>query len=225
MLAPLARPGRSDVAFGRRRRRRGGNVDGRKLCRIRRSGGRAVSLAQALTDGPQEPRRMGLQRRALPASARVASAWPGASAQKRARSAPQRRTTPQHIDATPLQPPESRGLLPPKRYDVRRAREGRFRHPVSLKSIGGYDDVNYSSYSRSVRTSDAARHNNNRRGSRCGARALHGGARLRQSLRGNTRSSAIRPAATCNAGGGARNSASPPLFMSTTIINANCQSG
>ncbi len=105
---------------------------------------------------------MGLQWWALRASVRVGVVRPGASARKRARSAPQARTTPQHIDATPLQPPESRGLLPLKRYDVRRAREGRFRHPVSLKSISGYDDVNYSSYSRQLRNSDAARHNNHR---------------------------------------------------------------
>ena len=55
---------------------------------------------------------MGFQQRALPAVARVASAWTGASAQKRARSAPQGRTTPQHTDATPPQPP-SRAAYPP----------------------------------------------------------------------------------------------------------------
>ena len=105
---------------------------------------------------------MGLQRRALRASVRVGVVPAGASARRRARSAPQARTTPLHIDATPLQPPESRSLLPLKRYDLRRVTEGRFRHPVSLKFISGYDDVNYSSYSRSVRTSDATRHNNHR---------------------------------------------------------------
>jgi hypothetical protein len=45
---------------------------------------------------------------ALPAAVRVDLAWAGASAQKRARSAPQKRTTPQHTDATPLQPPRVR---------------------------------------------------------------------------------------------------------------------
>jgi hypothetical protein len=57
---------------------------------------------------------MGLQQQGLPAVATVAWAWLEASAQKRARSAPQRRTTPPHTDATPLQPPETGGLLSTK---------------------------------------------------------------------------------------------------------------
>ena len=57
---------------------------------------------------------MGLQQQGLPAVATVAWAWLEASAQKRARSAPQRRTTPQHTDATTPQPPESRGFPPVK---------------------------------------------------------------------------------------------------------------
>ena len=55
---------------------------------------------------------MALQQRGLPAVARVGSAWPEAFAQKRARSAPQERTTRQHTDATPLQPPKVRRPLP-----------------------------------------------------------------------------------------------------------------
>jgi len=51
---------------------------------------------------------MGLQQQGLPAVARIGSAWPEASAQKRARSAPQERTTRQHTDATPPQPPRVR---------------------------------------------------------------------------------------------------------------------
>ena len=51
---------------------------------------------------------MGLQQQGLPAVARVGSAWPEAFAQKRARSAPQERTTRQHTDATPPQPPRVR---------------------------------------------------------------------------------------------------------------------
>jgi hypothetical protein len=54
---------------------------------------------------------MALQQRGLPAVARVGSAWPEAFAQKRARSAPQQRTTRQHTDATPPQPPRSGGPL------------------------------------------------------------------------------------------------------------------
>jgi hypothetical protein len=51
---------------------------------------------------------MGLQQRGLPAVAGIGSAWPEAFAQKRARSALQERTTRQHTDATPPQPPRVR---------------------------------------------------------------------------------------------------------------------
>ena len=68
------------------------------------------------------------------------------SARWRARSAPQAGLTLQDNDATPPPAPKSRaasflqkGYNPPHR-------EGRFRRPVSLKSIGRYDDVNKSSY-------------------------------------------------------------------------------
>ena len=87
----------------------------------------------------------------------------GASAQKRARSAPQRRTTPQHTDATPPQPPRV-ARFSSRQSAMMCAEPGRaaFAIPFQLKSMGEYDDVNHLSYSRSVRNSDATRHNNHR---------------------------------------------------------------
>ena len=104
---------------------------------------------------------MGFQERALPAVARVGSVWKEASAQKRGRPAPQARTTPQHTDATPPEPLRVARSSPPMRYCVRLATAA-FTIPFHSKSISGYDDVNHSSYSPSVRKSYAARYNNHR---------------------------------------------------------------
>jgi hypothetical protein len=147
---------------------------------------------------------MALQQRGLPAVARVGSAWPEAFAQKRAHSAPQQRTTRQHTDATPPQPPRVRRPFVYRSSVIRPNAIGRPPSASLLtKSIRGYDDVNRSSHPHSARSDDAARYNNHRRRFGRRARALYGGARLRQSLGSNTRSSAIGPAATCNAGRGA----------------------
>ena len=106
---------------------------------------------------------MGLQQRALLAVARVASAWTGAPAQKRARSAPPKRTTPQHTDATPPQPP--RVARPSSRQSAMMcAKPGRaaFVIPFQLSLLAGMMMSTIHHTRGSVRNSDAARHNNDR---------------------------------------------------------------
>jgi hypothetical protein len=97
--------------------------------------------------------------RALPVSVGVGSAR--ASARMRVRSARQARTTPQHIDATPLQPPRV-ARSPRQSATIAPSRSGPPSPSRLLKSIRGYDDVNRSSYTRSVSNNDAARHHNYR---------------------------------------------------------------
>ena len=97
-------------------------------------------------------------------------------------------------NATPAPQKGAQHYVPATRYDPRppgkAASQSRF-----VKSIGAYDDVNKSSYRTNPRTAmqrvtitiddDLA----------TGPRTLHRGARLRQSLRGDTRSRPVRPAA------------------------------